>query len=84
MKILLTISTGIALITLGACTSLDQPSDPFGTSVRHNIAAQTVHPTDEQKQNTYIRPNQERMNLARDRYKADEVEKPKSLETTDG
>ncbi len=65
-----------------SCTTMEKPSAPFGSSVKQNIAAQTVAPSPDQKQNTYIKPNQERMAKARLRYRADEVEKPRDLNTT--
>jgi len=71
-----------AFIASGCTTTMEKPSAPFGTSVKQNIAAQTVAPTPEQKQNTYIKPDQERMNKARIRYRADDVEKPRDLNTT--
>lgn len=74
----------VGIVSLTACqTTMDQPNEVFGAAVRHNIAAQTVEPTPEQKQNTYIRPDSTRMALAKERYRKDEVEKPEDLRTTD-
>lgn len=74
-----------AVLSLGACATNDMSmtSEPFGQAVRHNIAMQTVEPTAEQKQNTYIRPDADRMALARERYKNDKVEKPDEVATQD-
>lgn len=79
-KITLVLSGGL----LAACqTTMDMPTEGFGAAVKQNIAAQTVEPTPEQKQNTYIRPDGQRMAVARDRYRKDQVEKPVDLRTTD-
>ncbi len=68
---------------LVACqTTMEMPTEGFGMAVKHNIAAHTVEPTAEQKQNTYIRPDSQRMATARDRYKKDQVEEPVDLRTT--
>lgn len=75
---------GAAMSLLSGCqTTMDETSEVFGQAVRHNIAAQTIEPTPEQKQNTYIRPDSQRMALARERYRKDEVEEPEDLTTTD-
>jgi len=74
----------LSAVSLGACaTDTAAPSYTFGSAIKHNVAVQTVAPTDEQKQNTYIRPNAERMAAARERYKKDEVEEPADLSTID-
>lgn len=65
-----------------ACQTMETPTPEFGSAVRHNIAAQTVEPTPEQKQNTYIRPNSQRTAAARERYRKDQVEEPAELTTT--
>lgn len=72
-----------ALVTSACQTTMDEPSEVFGAAVRHNIAVQTVEPTPEQKQNTYIRPDSQRIAKARERYRNDEVEEPEELRTTD-
>ena len=79
------IKTGLvlAVASLGACKTMDQPTESFGAAIRHNIAVQTVAPTTEQKQNTYIRPDPQRMAAARERYKNGEVEQPEDLSTID-
>ena len=84
MKNAFKFTTIISLAALGACTSMETTSESFGKSVRQNIAAQYVTPTDEQKQNTFIRPDAQRSSAARQRYKADDVEEPKDLSTTKG
>ena len=73
----------IALMASACQTTMDQPSEMFGASVKHNIKVQTIEPTEEQKQNTYIRPDSQRMAKARERYRKDDVEKPEDLQTTD-
>lgn len=78
-KIIFVLSGGL----LAACqTTMDMPTEGFGAAVKHNVAAQTVQPTSEQKQNTYIRPDSQRMAVARDRYKKNQVEEPVDLRTT--
>jgi len=67
----------------GCQTTMHEPTESFGAAVRKNIAVQTVEPTPEQKQNTYIRPDSQRMAAARERYRQDQVEKPEELRTTD-
>lgn len=69
-----------AALTACQTTTLQEPTESFGSAVRQNIAAQSVEPTAEQKQNTYIRPDSQRMALARDRYRKDQVEKPTDLQ----
>ncbi len=74
----------LSTVSVSACqTTMDEPSEVFGAAVRHNIAVQTVEPTPEQKQNTYIRPDSQRMAAARERYRQDEVEEPEDLTTID-
>lgn len=78
-KITVVLSSGLLM----ACqTTMEMPTEGFGAAVKHNIAAQTVEPTPEQKQNTYIRPDSQRMAVARDRYRKDQVEEPVDLRTT--
>lgn len=79
LKIFVLMSAGLFI---GCQTTISEPTETFGTAVRQNIAAQTVEPTPEQKQNTYIRPDSQRMAIARDRYRKDEVETPVDLRTT--
>jgi len=85
MRKLKTILGLSVMAALGACATndLSVPSENFGKAIRHNIAVQTVEPTPEQKQNTYIRPDSERMANARERYRKDEVEEPEDLSTID-
>ncbi len=71
--------SGLALV--GCQTTMQEPTENFGAAIRHNIAVQTVEPTPEQKQNTYIRPDSQRMAAARERYKQDQVEEPEDLRT---
>lgn len=78
-KASLVLSSGMLM----ACqTTMDMPTEGFGAAVKQNIAAQTVEPTPEQKQNTYIRPDGQRMAVARERYRKDQVEEPVDLRTT--
>ena len=78
-KFIFVLSSGLLM----ACqTTMDMPTDGFGAAVKHNIAAQAVEPTPEQKQNTYIQPDSQRMAVARERYKKDQVERPTDLQTT--
>ncbi|NNE59155.1 MAG: hypothetical protein HKN36_13700 [Hellea sp.] len=85
MKYLKTVLILSAAASLGACATNDMSmtSDTFGMAVRHNIAVQTVEPTPEQKQNTYIQPDAQRMANAQERYRKDEVEEPEDLSTLD-
>ena len=82
MKRKLAFLSVISLSALGACQSMEMTSESFGDAVRHNIATQHVKPTAEQKQNTFIKPDAQRSSIARQRYKADEVEEPADLRTT--
>lgn len=78
IKISLVLTSGL----FAGCQTMDTPTPEFGSAIRNNITVQTVEPTPEQKQNTYIRPDSQRMAAARERYKKDEVETPKDLTTT--
>jgi len=77
MSRLIKLSLVLSCASLAACqTTMEEPTEKFGSAVRQNIAAQAVEPTPEQKQNTYIRPDSQRMAQARERYRKDLVEKP--------
>ena len=76
--ILLLVTAGAAAV-LGACASTADAHTAgldagFGEAVRHNIAAQAVAPTEQQKANRYIPPNTQRQRLAVETYEAGEVE----------
>ncbi len=73
----------LSAASLSACATLETTDPMHGQAVRHNIAVQAVAPTPEQKENTYIRPDAQRMSAARERYRKDEVEEPVDFTTTD-
>ena len=78
LAVLLGAST-LACVGLGGCASAAPDGRAgldarFGTAVAHNMEAQFVAPTPEQKANTYIPPNPARQRLAVDTYEAGEVE----------
>lgn len=76
----LTLSAG-----LSACASspaLDARTEHFGNAVAHNIEAQRVAPTPEQKANTFIPPNRARQKLAREAYEKGETPNPIQVGTT--
>ncbi len=82
MSKILKFSVLVSGIAMAGCqTTMHEPSEKFGDAIRQNIAVQTVPPTAEQKQNTYIRPDSQRMAGARERYKQDQVEEPEDLRT---
>lgn len=86
-KRLLTLASAALCVGLSACAStpaLDAKSDHFGQAIAHNIAAQRVAPTAEQKANTFIPPNRARQKAAREAYEAGDTPEPESLGTTDG
>ena len=72
-----------AALLSGCATSTDMTHSEFGSAVKHNIAAQAVPPTETQKNNRFIPADPARRDLARDRYKADEVETPVPTNTVD-
>ena len=66
--------------TLTGCAStqpaLKAHSDGFGDTIAHNIAAQRIAPTAEDKANTFIPPNRARQKAAREAYEKGEVPEP--------
>ena len=71
-----------ALISLGACDTTPQHSisDDFGSSIRHNMAAQIVNPPVADAEQTH---DGRRANDAWDRYRSGKVTPPQSLSTSD-
>ena len=70
----------------GCATSqpaLDSQSASFGDAVAKNIAAQRVAPTAEEKNDTFIPPNQARQKAAREAYETGTVKEPSPIVTTD-
>lgn len=82
MKHLITLS---AIVTLSACattTPATQAHAPtFSQAVKHNMAAQTVAPTPEQKANTFIPADRVKQNTARENYRKGETPEPVPLHT---
>ncbi len=77
-----------SLLVLGACATAPNPSttatsEAFGSAVKHNIRVHAVAPTQEQKQNTYIPADRSRQDLARKRYREDDVEAPEGVNTSE-
>jgi len=80
------IITSISLLALSACATT-QPavksgSSEFGVAVRHNIAAQAVAPTAEQKANTFIPADATKRAKARENYRKGETPEPQPITTT--
>lgn len=82
----LIVITGLCGLTLSACATtqpaLQAHSASFGQATANNTAVHALAATPEQKANTYIPADRERRELARERYKKDEVKEPRSLRTT--
>ena len=83
MKLIISI---LSLIALSACATT-QPatqsgSSEFGKAVRHNIAAQAIAPTAEQKANTFIPADATKRAKARENYRNGETPEPKPITTT--
>lgn len=76
----------IGTLTLAGCASampaLESHSVGFGDAIAHNIAAQRIAPTAEEKANTFIPPNRARQKAAREAYEAGTVTEPVSVGTT--
>lgn len=74
-------------LALTGCASakpaLDAHSTGFGDAVAHNIAAQRIAPTAEEKANTFIPPNPARQKTAREAYENGTVKEPTPVGTTD-
>jgi len=69
-----------AALTLSACATT-QPSmkagqPHFGDAKKHNVAAQAIAPTAEQKETPFIPATAARRRLARDKYEKGEVTEP--------
>lgn len=76
----------LSLITLSACATtqpaLQSGSSEFGNAVRHNIAAQAITPTPEQKANTFIPADATKRAKARENYRKGETPEPQPITTT--
>lgn len=76
----------LSLIALSACATtqpaMKSGSSEFGNAVRHNIAAQTVAPTAEQKANTFIPADATKRAKARENYRNGETPDPQTITTT--
>jgi hypothetical protein len=74
-------------ITITGCassqTALDAHSPQFGEAIAHNITAQRVAPTAEEKANTFIPPNRARQKAAKDAYESGTVTQPSLVNTTE-
>ena len=81
--------TGIIVfgLLLTGCAStkpaLEAHSTDFGNAVAHNIAAQRIAPTAEDKADTFIPPNRARQKAAREAYESGTVKEPVSVGTTE-
>jgi len=75
----------LSLITLSACATTkpaqQNVSSEFGKAVRHNIAAQAIAPTPEQKSNTFIPADATKRAKARDNYRKGETPEPQPVTT---
>lgn len=63
--------------------ALDNHSAGLGDSIAHNIAAQRIAPTAEDKANTFIPPNRARQKAAREAYENGTVPIPVSVSTNE-
>lgn len=76
-----------AILGLGGCASttpaLDIGSPDLGDAVAHNIAAQRISPSPEEKANTFIPPNRARQKAAREAYENGTVAAPETITTTE-
>ena len=74
-------------VALTGCASsqpaLEAHSTGFGDAIAHNIAAQRIAPTAEDKANTFIPPNRARQKAAREAYEKGEVKEPVPVGTTE-
>ena len=73
-------------MVLSACATtkpaLQSSSSEFGSAVRHNIAAQAIEPTAEQKANTFIPADATKRAKARENYRNGETPEPQPIATT--
>ena len=76
----------IGSVLTGCATTkpaLENHSADFGDAVAHNIAAQRIAPTAEDKANTFIPPNRARQKAAREAYEDGTVPEPVGVGTTE-
>lgn len=75
----------IAILGLSACATtkpaLQNGSPEFGEAIRHNIAAQAVAPTPEQKANTFIPADATKRAKARENYRNGNTPEPTPITT---
>lgn len=80
------IISSLSLMTLSACATtqpaMQSGSSGFGDAVRHNIAAQAIAPTSEQKANTFIPADPTKRAKARENYRKGVTPEPKPITTT--
>jgi len=76
----------LSLVVLSACATtkpaLKSGSSEFGNAVRHNMAAQAIAPTPEQKANTFIPADATKRAKARENYRNGETPDPQPTTTT--
>ena len=81
------ISLGFVSFAVTGCASsqpvLDVHSAHFGDITANNISAHRIAPTEKDKANTYIPPNQARQKLAREAYEKGTLKDPATVGTTD-
>lgn len=85
-RTLLTVASLTFCAGLSACAStpaVNAKTADFGQAIAHNIAAQRVAPTAEQKADTFIPPNRARQKAAREAYEKGETPDPENLGTTE-
>ena len=82
IRYIVALSSITVLCACATTTPINETSSTFGQATAHNKALHAVPPTADQKQNTYIPADRARQDLARKRYKNDEVEEPVSVGTT--
>ncbi len=82
MKHLITLG---AILSLSACATTTPAAKAhaptFGQAVKHNMAAQAVAPTPEQKANTFIPADPAKRAKARENYRTGETPDPVPIRT---
>jgi len=82
MKHLITLGAAISLSACATTTPATTAHAPtFGKAVKHNMAAQAVAPTPEQKANTFIPADPAKRAKARENYRTGETPVPVPIRT---
>jgi len=82
MKHIFILGTALTLSACATTTPAQQNhSAEFGQAVKHNMAAQAVAPTPEQKANTFIPADPAKRAKARENYRTGETPEPQPIRT---